>query len=211
MLFTHLHLASTSGAATAKGLLASSKHRGDLSPQHPNVPNSPPRPEQLARLRSWSSKFPRLAWLLPAAGWGSPAPASDRRMHITKMSLSGVGKSESKIKTVSQLSRWYESGSVTHLPARACWGVSEWNLIARQPRSPRAQAVTRAAGGGEAPICSLCKPKRLAQARCRHGRHTPVDQRPRASSRQLTGASTFELATSSLELAASAFEYQPGI
>lgn len=134
MLFTDLHVAGTSGAATAKGLLASSKHSRDLSPQHPNVPKIPSG--QLARLRYRSSKFPCLAWLLTAAGRGSPAPASNTCTHIIKLSLTGVGKNEFKRKAVSQLSRWYESGSVTHLPARACWGVSEWNLIARHCALP---------------------------------------------------------------------------
>lgn len=91
---------------------------------------------QLVRLCCQSRKFPRLAWLLPAAGRGSPEPAFATCTHIIKLSLTGVGKNELKIKAVSQLSRWYESSSVTHLPAQACWGVSEWNLIVRQRALP---------------------------------------------------------------------------
>lgn len=123
MLFRNLHIASTSGVTTAKGLLASSKHSGDLSPQRQNMPKTPSeRPEHSTTFHAWLGCR------------GSPAPASDARTLI-KLSSSGVGakkKTALNRKAVSHFSRWEESGSVTHLPARACWGVSERNLITRR-------------------------------------------------------------------------------
>lgn len=73
---------------------------------------------------------------LPAAGTFVPATPrmspTKKGSKIHQVPFSSVLKPAGKPPPAggSRFSRWHERGSVTHLPARACWGVSERDLIA---------------------------------------------------------------------------------
>ena len=84
---------------------------------------------------------------------------------------------------------------LSHSPASpGVLGSERAEFDSAAPRSPRARAVTRAAGVGEAPSVPSANQKRSVQARCRHGRHMPVHHRHRAKALYNPPASAFELA-----------------
>lgn len=85
----------------------------------------------------------------PRRRTGKPSTRSHPSTHGIKSSLTGAGKNERERKAGFQFSRWDESGSVTHLPSRACWEVSEWNLIARH------RELSLGCRRRQSPICSL--------------------------------------------------------
>lgn len=80
------------------------------------------------------------AWLgcSPQPDRDKPSTCSQPRTRGIKSSLTGAGKNEQERKAEFQFSRWDESGSVTHMSARACWEVEQVEFDCVAPR-----AVTR--------------------------------------------------------------------